>query len=328
MDRRTNESQRSLEKRLRAEYRQASQDMQIKINDFLEQYGKENKRKQKQVLDGKLDKKEYKKWLERKAYTEKQLKRMAEVLTEDSFNTNKIAEQMINHNMPDVYALNMNMSTYFVESNVGLDTSFTLYNRDTVEYLMRDNPQLLRGMNVDRAKDMRWNRKRFNNAITQGILQGESIPDIAKRVQEVTGSNYKAAVRNARTATTRAQSRGRTAAFKRANDLGIETWKVWVATIDDRTRHSHVYLDGQERPVDEPFESLIGEIMEPGDYGAEPADVYNCRCTMIGKMKESEFDMSDLESRYSDLPDFDSYDEWKEWHEEQFYEEQRRRGKA
>ena len=88
-------------------------------------------------------------------------------------------------------------------------------------------------------------------------------------------------VRYARTAMTSAQNAGRIGVMERAKDMGINVQKKWLATLDMRTRDSHAKLDGQIRDVDEPFDSELGKIMFPGDPAAHPADVYNCRCTLV-----------------------------------------------
>ena len=72
--------------------------------------------------------------------------------------------------------------------------------------------------------------------------------------------------------------------YHRAQDMGVVIHKVWLATNDQRTREAHAELDGQEREIDEPFENSLGEIMYPGDPDADPANVYNCRCTMKTKI--------------------------------------------
>ena len=38
-------------------------------------------------------------------------------------------------------------------------------------------------------------------------------------------------------------------------------------------------------PIDKPFENSIGKIMFPGDPSADGANVYNCRCTLVSKVK-------------------------------------------
>jgi len=53
-----------------------------------------------------------------------------------------------------------------------------------------------------------------------------------------------------------------------------------MAAIDNRTRQAHALLNGQLADPDEPFHSELGDIMYPGDPDADPANVYNCRCTL------------------------------------------------
>ena len=89
---------------------------------------------------------------------------------------------------------------------------------------------------------------------------------------------------HARTAMTGAQNAGRIEGYHRAERMGIKLEKEWLATLDGHTRRSHAMLDGQHVPVDEPFKSLLGEIMYPGDPSARPANVYNCRCTLISHL--------------------------------------------
>ena len=101
----------------------------------------------------------------------------------------------------------------------------------------------------------------------------------------VTAMNRDSAVRNARTAVTGAQNRGRLDAMKQASDDGVIMYKEWIATKDERTREAHLELDRVQVPYDEPFENEIGQIMFPGDPNADPANTYNCRCTMAEVVK-------------------------------------------
>ena len=72
---------------------------------------------------------------------------------------------------------------------------------------------------------------------------------------------------------------------EKAEADGIVLEKEWIATSDSRTRDWHEELDGVTIPIDEPFENAIGKIMFPGDPSADGANVYNCRCTLVSKVK-------------------------------------------
>ena len=170
---------------------------------------------------------------------------------------------------------------------------------------------LLPKRKMDIPADLRWNEKNIDSAVMQGILFGESIPKIAKRLQTVTNMNRAAAMRNARTAVTGAQNAAHLDASKEAEKLGIKVKKQWLATLDYRTRDSHAHLDGEIQELDDPFSN---GLMYPGDPNGAPQEVYNCRCTLIDKIE----DVTEIEPVYrrdninDELIEDMSYDEWKE----------------
>jgi SPP1 gp7 family putative phage head morphogenesis protein len=241
---------------------------------------------------------------------------MRDTLAEDMHNVNDIARSIVYGHLPEVYALNHNYSTFEIETKAMLDTSYTLYDRQTVERLIGENPDLLPppapNSKVARAiaknKDLRWNQKRIQSELLQGILQGESIVELARRMMNVTGSNYSNSVRYARTMFTGAENAGRVEAYKRAAKMGIEYEQQWVATLDGRTRHSHRQLDGERIKVGGTFSN---GCRFPGDPQGKPSEVYNCRCTLISQMVGLEHDLS---GRSLVKLDGKSYEEWKQGH--------------
>ena len=162
--------------------------------------------------------------------------------------------------------------------------SFELVDASTVKNLATSDKTLLPYKYVDGKKDVRWNTQKVNSEVLQGIVQGESIPNIAKRLQNVTEMNRASAIRNARTTVTSAENKGRMDMLHDAADKGVITHKVWMAAIDARTREAHRLLDGQEQEIDDPFDSELGPIMYPGDVDADPANVYQCRCSLTYKV--------------------------------------------
>jgi hypothetical protein len=144
-------------------------------------------------------------------------------------------------------------------------------------------------------------------------LQGESLEQTAKRFTQLTEMNYRQSVRYARTATTGAQNAGRVDGYKRAEKLGVDMKQVWLATLDSRTRHEHRVLDGQEVDVGEPFIMDGFKIKYPGDPAAPAHLLFNCRCTVIAKVKGVDFDVSDKTQRDDKIGDM-SYEEWKGEH--------------
>lgn len=156
--------------------------------------------------------------------------------------------------------------------------TFDLVDKHTVERLVRDGDIKLPYKNLDKIKDERWNTKQFASRLLQGILNGDAIPDIANRLLDVVGYNEAAAMRNARTMTTAAENVGRQDSYEELDDNGVVQKKVWIATPDDRTRASHLEIDGEERDIDEDFSN---GCMYPADPDCDDlSEVYNCRCSM------------------------------------------------
>ena len=163
------------------------------------------------------------------------------------------------------------------------------------------------------GKDIRWQKGQIQSVTLQSVLQGESIPNMARRIAKTMGEmNRKASVRYARTAMTSAQNGGRRDAYKRAQGLGIDLQQEWIATLDFRTRHAHRQLDGQIRDIDEPFQVDGYDIEFPGDPAAPGYLVYNCRCTTAAKV--AGWDSMSGKLRSDEAIEGMSYEEWKEGH--------------
>ncbi len=298
----------ALEKRVAAVYKQASEEMQGKLAQWYKDFERLDKQKAALVDAGKLPKADYLTWRKGKMVESGRLKALVDTLTADYVNSDKIAMQIVRGDLTEVYALNANYAAYSIERDTGLDLSWTLYDHSAVERMIREDPDLLPLPSVDIPLDERWNRQHLNNAITQGILQGESIPHIADRLQRILAMDHTAAVRSARTATTAAECAGRIDTYKYAQSIGIEMEQEWLATLDGRTRHEHRLLDGQRVAVGEAFHVGGVPIRYPGDPQAPGYLIYNCRCTVIGAIKGLEDDDSDDHRKHMIGT---TYEEWK-----------------
>ncbi len=318
-----------LEKKIRKEYEQAANETEKKLEDYMKKVEVRNAKKLQELADKKITQKEYDKWYAGQLAIGKRWDEMQLTLATDLANTSEIARSMTEGYMPEVYALNHNYATFQVEKDSMFDTSYTLYDRQTVERLIKDDPSIMPRMSdataqkIREGKLVKWNEQKIRSAVTQGVLQGESIDKIAKRMRDVTDMDYRASIRNARTSITSSQNGGRLDAYKRANELGLHIKKQWLAVHDDRTRHEHAVLDGQQREIDEPFEVAGYEIMYPGDESADPEMVYNCRCTMITAFKghDKNFDEEFKDTTIGDM----TYDQWKKKHEEEALKNQEKR---
>jgi SPP1 gp7 family putative phage head morphogenesis protein len=277
-------AQLEIEKRLRKIYQDAQKELIKKLDEHTKRLNAMDKVKRQQLEDGQITETQYKSWLRGQMFTGEQWKHKVDSLSETMLHANEQANAIIEGKRRAVFGKNYLYQARKISNDLNMGISFDLYDSSTVTRLLRDQPELLPRRKVDKEKDFAWNRENIANAVTQGIIQGDSIPALARRIAEKTAfHNRKATERYARTAMTGAQNAGRMEMLHEAQEMGIGVKKVWLATLDSRTRDAHAKLDGQEAEVDEPFKSEFGDIMYPGDPAANPANTWNCRCTLIYK---------------------------------------------
>nr|DAG29387.1 MAG TPA: minor capsid protein [Caudoviricetes sp.] len=290
---------------VRETYQQAQADAQEALSRFLKRFEKEDERQREKVKAGELSEADYKAWRKGKILRSRQLSSTLDQVSQAMTEANQVAMAALRGKLPEVYAENANYAAFSICKETGVAVAFDLVDPDTVGHMLTAGAALLPA--VDAAKDVAWNRKLVSSQLTQGVLLGESIPKIARRVQSVTGSNIATATRTARTAVTGAECAGRMASYKRAKGMGIKLKKEWVSTLDNRTRHSHRQLDG-ERIENKESAKFSNGCRYPGDPTARYAEICNCRCTVIAAVEG--FETDDAE-RWSKLPKGMTYEEWK-----------------
>ena len=278
----TDEKLEEMEKRLSAIYSRAGKEIQKTADEYFSKFSAQDEKKRKLLEQGKITEDEYTKWRKGKVMYGKRFTEMKEQCAQQLLNVNQTALAYVNGELPEVYAINYNAIESAVDGVGGY--SFALVDADTVRNLAVTDASLLPYKEIDPAKDIPWNMKKINAETLQGILQGESMDKIAKRMLNVQEINKTQAIRSARTIVTGAENKGRQDSYKRAVEDGIVMKREWLATNDSRTRHWHAELDGVEVDVDEPWENEFGKIMFPGDPSADPANTYNCRCSMAAKV--------------------------------------------
>lgn len=298
-------------------YRRAAKEMHKKSRKYLAWFAEADKNTRALYEAGEIAQSEFIQWRISHLMTGSHFALMAKTLSDDMLHSAEIASDIINNNMPEIYAINHNYGTYLIEHGAKINTNYELYDVPTVKRLIREKPDLIPIKSIVKIPEMeRWNMNQVSSIMTQGILQGDDIPTLATRIStDLPTRNRNAAIRDARTMTTSAQNGGREDAYKRGEDMGIEMVERWVATLDGRTRHAHRVLDGQKKKVGGTFFYEDYPIRFPGDPQAEPWLVYNCRCTTIAEVKDTEILPDNFVgafgySRDETLGDM-TYDEWK-----------------
>lgn len=243
------------------------------IKPLQERLAKEEKENVREAIE-----KQIAKLMQERTLYDEHYQRLTEQLAQEILEVDRTAAAYVNDRLPEIYSINYNAIGRSAQSFVK-GYSFELVNPTVVKNLATKDDTLLPYLDVDGQKVVRWNTQKLNAEVLQGILQGDPIPKIARRLNTVLDMEEKSAIRNARTAVTSAQNRGRFDSAKAAQDDGILMEKGWLAAIDSRTRQSHRDLNRTYVDMDEPFEN---GLMYPGDPDGAPEEVYNC---FIGETK-------------------------------------------
>lgn len=307
----TDEKLSKLESDISDVFSQAEREMRKTLEEFMSEYDKRNARWQDDLKAGRVKREQYEAWLESQSVRRNWINGMVNRLATDSVNAEQMALDIVSNSLPTVFAENANRSMFGIAGEIGWDShSFDLYDVTTVRGLITGDTCVI--PKVDVAKSKKWNEQKFTSAITQSILQGDTIEKSAQRLMSVIGMDKSAAIRAARTSITSAQNSGRIESYRRAEAMGIELEQEWMATPDKRTRETHVLLDGQHVKVGAEFvPDGYGNkysIRFPGDPKAIGEMIYHCRCTLVAW-----FDGIDGEDpkRWTRLPKGISYDDWK-----------------
>ena len=282
IDRYADDRYDQLRRKIRRAYWQAALDVKRDLRDFTQRHQARSAEMLARVEAGQMTDAAYRDWLQGQVFTGRRWEEKLRQITQTYVNADAKAREMVGEEDRDVFAFAANETAREIEGHMTTGASFDIYDTRTVDRLIAEDPEMLPEWKIDEEKDYIWNEQRVRNAITQGIIQGDSVQRIGERLtSELAASNAGKMQMFARTAITGAHNAGRVERMQEAEQMGITVLKKWLAVHDSRTREAHAYLDGQTRKPDEDFIDEDGNhIAFPGDPSAKPGLVYNCRCTL------------------------------------------------
>jgi len=138
---------------------------------------------------------------------------------------------------------------------------------------------------IDNIKYASELRREIGSQIIKSIMRGDNALQFTKELKKIAELRLYDIVRIARTETTRFENVGRLDAYSSLEDKGFVVYKEWVAVGDNKTRTAHKDANGQQVPLDEPFNVGGEKLMYPGDPNGTAGNVINCRCTMRSGIK-------------------------------------------
>ena len=294
---------KTLQKELAKEYKAAEKEMLQKAEKYMQAFKQADALEAARLAKGEITQAQYEAWraakLQRSEWANRMSSELAKGLTDEDI---KAIARVNNTVMPA--AAEGSMYANFEASRI-TGKSYTLVSRSGLAQALSGD---LYKKKVNIPKDMQWNEKHVRSAITQSLLQGESVPEAAKRLSQVADMNRAASLRDARTMINAAEQGGKLAEYEELAEEGVDIEKGWMATLDERTRDSHAEMDMEYVPVDEPFSN---GLMEPCDPSGDPSEVYNCRCTLVSRIDGRSISQEERRSNL-DRP----YEEWKNRNEE------------
>ncbi len=164
-----------------------------------------------------------------------------------------------------------------ISEQAGTELNWGTLNRDTIASIINE-PAVSGKYLKDVLDKLRYETLlQERQVITQGLIQGDSFQDMAKRIKESMNKSYNDSIRIARTEGTRAAGEGQARAYDRAEELGVELERIWVAAGGSRTRPAHAFLNGKIADKEGYFHYAGKQARNPGGWGVAALDI-NCRC--------------------------------------------------
>ena len=321
----TDEKLEEMEKRLSAIYSRAEKAVQKKMAD----YAKSIDEKSSELLQAYKDAEtEDEKRKAKKAYIRfyrqvvksKEFVFLSANVADDLYKANVEASAYINSQTHSIYALNYNYINAEMAKDIDGFTPQEITDAEAEKYSGYTQ------QTVDKKKDTAWNKDNLKKSVLAGSLLLLGAYAIMKRsANSAVEKNRNSASMHNSGMGTDAENKARLDGMHRAEDMGNSIKKIWIATLDNRTRHSHAMLDGKDVALDELFDN---GLMRPRDPNGVPEEVCNCRCSLkygvgqsMGKTRSSRFGTvtgsykkpSSFKGTTSEEIANMSYEEWMKW---------------
>ena len=188
--------------------------------------------------------------------------------------------------------------------------------------------KISKGLYTRMGEEVETLKTNIAKEVSRGIANGFSYAQVAQQIKfKMTGTYttpggamYRAQT-IARTEGHRIQTTAAMDACYKAKEKGADVVKQWDATLDAKTRNSHVAVDGEIRELDKPFSN---GLMFPGDPAGGAAEVVNCRCALLQRAKWAlEGGFTKYDNFSGEIKEFESLEAYNEFKKAYFSKENR-----
>ena len=321
----TDEKLEEIEKRLSAIYSMAGKTVQKKMSD----YAKSIDEKSSELLQAYKDAEtEDEKRKAKKAYIRfyrqvvksKEFSALSANVADELYQANVQASEYINSQTPSIYALNYNYINAEIAKDIDVFTPQEITDAEAEKYSGYTQ------QTIDHKKDTDWNKDNLKKSVIAGSLLLIGASAIMKRSANSTvEKNRNSASMHSNGMGTDAENKARLDGMYRAEDMGNSITKIWIATLDNRTRDAHAERDGEEIALDDEF---APGLSRPRDPNGALSEICNCRCSLkygvgqskgktrssrLGAVTGSYKKPSSFKGTISDEIANMTYEEWMKW---------------
>lgn len=185
------------------------------------------------------------------------------------------------------------------------------------------SPQIINSFVYNDLLAIKWNEsinddnnvliKSVKSTIRIALVQGDDYKTTIDNVKERINVGKNKALQIVQEETHRASEDANLKVMQYARDKGVVMKKRWLASLDQRTRKSHRFMDGQTVEVDEYFISKSGRKAQAPKKFGDPKEDMGCRCTTIAIFKglEPEARRARDAQNKGEIIKYTNFKEWK-----------------
>ena len=155
-------------------------------------------------------------------------------------------------------------------------------NQESLVRAVQLDSKISQGLYTRLGEDVGLLKKKILAQVSRSIATNMSFAQTANLLARQTRIGFNRAIRITRTEGHRIQNQAIMDSAHGAKERGADLVKQWDATLDGKTRDSHVAVDGEIRELDETFSN---GLEFPGDPAGGAAQVVNCRCVMLQRAR-------------------------------------------
>ena len=318
-------NEESVIKRLTQVYNQSLKDVTAKseklykeIESLTSVYDNVEDEAEKAVLKSRIQSKVY-----QKQYQDSLKKQVSDILDNMHENSYTTVADYLQKSYEDGF-----VGTLYDLQGQGIPLAFPLDQETMVRAVQLDS-KISKGLYTHLGEDVTMLKKHITAQVSRGIASGMTFKQISQQLATKMTGQYKNpggslayASRIARTEGHRIQCQAGMDACHKAKEKGADVVKQWDATLDGKTRSSHIDVDQQIRELDEKFSN---GLMFPGDPSGGAAEVVNCRCALLPRARWAlQGGFTKMNNFTKQLETFDSPEDYAEFKKSFFSDENKK----